>query len=325
MKDGSLSGVWTSKGLAVLALLVVGGFLLAANRVDAPSQEAACPDVDSSDLHAVDFKQPPAEPYAEAERACWVDWQGARQLAAQGAYWVDVRETGAVRRLRLAGTLAVPRQDVADKAALRGLNVLILGEDVDLRALSRQCVAWRQSGHFGDVHIVLGGVRAWRLAGQPVQPDPRSTATLEPADVVSPAEYRLGMADGRWRVATLGIDPNEALTQAQVAIPTSDVGALDELRQALAQADKNTSAATATASPWVVVTADASSQTRLHALWHQQHRAIPAATHGQAVQAAQAPPLLWLGGGLRAYRGYLGEQHQLAAHAGQTLPRLCGL
>ena len=54
----------------------------------------------------------------------------------------------------------------------------------------------------------------------------------------------------------------------------------------------------------------AADQARLQALWDLQ-------------QAAQ--PLLWLHEGLDGYRRYLVQQHQLAAHAGRALPRLCGL
>ena len=283
-----------------------------------PQQSPICSrDEESDTLRQVDFSQAPVEPYTDAERACWVDWNNAKRLAAQGAQWVDVREAGMVQRLRLAGAWPVPSQEVTGKAALRGLNLLILGEDTDLRALSRQCVIWKQSGNFQGVHLVLGGVRAWRLAGQPVQPDARSASAPDQPEVVTPAEFRQGQADGLWRVVTLGVDPNEARALGNtvaMTISTDDAQALQKLQQALAQAhSKPANDPTGAPPSWLAVAADAQTQARLLALWNQKQ------------QQAAAPTLLWLGGGLRAWRDYLTGQQQLAAHAGHALPRPCGM
>jgi len=309
--------------LFALALLAWAAGCVAQNAIPpqdqaAQQQNLICPrDAESDTLRAVDFGQAPPEPYTEAERACWVDWSGAKHMAAQGAQWVDVREAGRAQRLRLVGALPVPSQEVASKAALRGLDLLILGDDTDLRALSRQCVAWKKNGNFQGVHVVLGGVRAWRLAGQPVQLDARAVSTPEPPEVVTPAEFRQGLANGLWHVVTLGVDPNEARALGQPAaltISTADAGALQQLQQTLARANTKTGNKPTEADPsWLVVTADASAQARLLALWSQQK------------QEAAAPTLLWLGGGLHAYRNYISEQQQLAAHAGHALSRLCGM
>ena len=299
--------------LAATALLLLAAACgPGAAAADPAPAEQTCRRADAEAPDPVAMPLAPPAPYTDAERACWIGWREARQLAAQGASWVDVREAGAAQRLRLAGALAVPRSEVADKAALRGLDLLAVGDAGDLRALSRQCVAWRQSGRFGAVHIVLGGVRAWLLAGMPVQPDPHAATPLQPPTVVSAAEYRQGVADGLWRVVTLGIAPEDAHALAQppvLALPTVDAAGLRVLRQAL-DGSGDGGAPTSIPSFWLAVAADAADQARLQALWDLQ-------------QAAQ--PLLWLHEGLDGYRRYLVQQHQLAAHAGRALPRLCGL
>lgn len=300
--------------LAAAALLPLAASGPGAAAADPAPAEQTCRRADAEAPTPVDMPlAPPAPPapYTEAERACWIGWREARQRAAQGASWVDVREAGAAQRLRLAGALAVPRAEVADKAALRGLDLLAVGDAGDLRALSRQCAAWRQSGRFGAVHVVLGGVRAWRLAGMPVQPDPHAATPPQPPTVVSAAEYRQGVADGLWRVVTLGIAPENAHALAQppvLALPAADAAGLGALGQALAGAGEG--GLMSAPSFWLAVAADAPAQAWLQALWNQQ-------------EAAQ--PLLWLHEGLDGYSRYLAQQHQLAAHAGRALPRLCGL
>jgi len=304
-------------GLAALALLAFTAVGCAAQ--DNPSQaeqDQSCPPPEKESLRAVNFQPPPAQPYSQAERACWIDWNSAQKLAqSPNAQWVDARETGAAQRLRLVGALPVPRQQVEHSAALRGLDLLIVGEDFDLRTLSRQCVTWRQSKQFAGVHVVLGGVRAWRLAGQPVQADMRATQ-IQPPEVLAPAEYWRGLNAGLWRVATLGVDADQVTALKQpvaLTIPTADAAALETLRQTLAQTPKSENQSTPAPS-WLVVTADAKTQAQLQTLWNQQQGA-----------AKQMPTLLWLGGGLRALGDYLAEQQQLAAHAGHALPRLCGM
>jgi rhodanese-related sulfurtransferase len=324
---GGRRGVGLAVGLAISALLAA---CASAVQTDVSQQDTDCSSgQDSGGSRAVDFKVPPFQPYTDAERDCWIGWADARQLAAHGAQWVDARGIGLVQRLRLTGALAVPSEDVADKAALRGLDLLILGDDVDLRSLSRQCLAWRQSGHFRGVHIVLGGVRTWRLTGQPTQAvDRRAAVTPEPPDTVTPAEYWKGLPDGLWRVVAVGLDANQQRAldyPVALTIPTADTDAFGTLRQALARTGKDDSA-DAVAQSWLVVAPDASAQARLQALWNrQQIAAAPTANGGQQTDPAPpAPTLLWLGGGLRAYRDYLTAQRQLAAHAGHALPRLCG-
>ncbi|MDR0274202.1 MAG: rhodanese-like domain-containing protein [Burkholderiaceae bacterium] len=310
-------------GLLALALLAAwaSNCALAQQKLATPQgqvqeQDLSClRDEGNHTPHAVDFKEVPFEPYTAAERACWIDWDGARRLAAQGAQWVDVREAGTVQRLRLVGALPVPSHEVAGKAALRGLNLLIVGEDTDLRALSRQCLAWKSNGNFNAVHVVLGGVRAWRLARQPVQLDTRAAGTPEPPEVVTPAQFWQGQADRLWRVVTLGVERGQAQIlgyPVALALPKADAAALQELQKALAQTQKQNGSG-APAPSWLAVAADAPTQARLLAVW------------GQQPQAATTPALLWLGGGVRVWREYLSEQKQLAAHAGHALPRACGL
>ncbi|KAF5304311.1 hypothetical protein FQR65_LT08003 [Abscondita terminalis] len=260
-----------------------------------------CGREDPQPLPLVELPAPAPQALTEAERACWIDWDRAREMvanAANVAVWLDVREAGATQRLGLGGALAVPSEQVADKAALRGLQLLVLGEGGDLRTLSRQCVAWRQSGRFSNVHVVLGG----RAAAPPT--------------VVSAAEYRQAAPDRLWRVVTVGLAPAQANALPQppaLAIAAADAAGLQSLRQVLE--DARTQTQTQKAPPWLVVAADAAAVARLQAWWSQR----------QPAQALPASPVLWLDAGLAGYRSYLIQQQQLASHTGHALPRQCGL
>ena len=169
-------------------------------------------------------------------------------------------------------------------------------------------------GGTGKTPMILWLIEHCRARGLRVGVVSRGYGATPPQlpTVVSAAEYRQGVADGLWHVVTLGIAPDDAQALAQppvLALPTADAAGLRVLRQAL-DGSGDGGAPTSIPSFWLAVAADAADQARLQALWDLQ-------------QAAQ--PLLWLHEGLDGYRRYLVQQHQLAAHAGRALPRLCGL
>ena len=294
-------------------LLLAG--LVSAASVCALAQSESLPlrcDRDADDaLRPVVFAAGDASTYSEAERACWLDWTAAQQVAPGPAgQWVDVRDAGARRRLGLPGVTAVELADLPSKAFLKGQSLVLIGTGVGLKALSTQCVALRQSGQFKSVHVLLHGVRAWRLANQPALVD---GSVLAP-DEVGAQELWLGAADDQWRIAAIGLDADQ-LARLPVK-PAFSIGTQD-LKQALAELAARI-ARRADDQPhqqWVVLTATSSQLAQVRAQWLER----------LAINTHTVPSPLWFVGAWPAYASYLEQQQILAAHAGRPLPRLCGM
>jgi len=202
--------------------------------------------------------------------------------------------------------------DLAGKTFLQGQALVLIGSGADLRALTGRCLTLRQSGQFKSVHVLLGGVRSWRLAGQPIQAG--GSALLPPGEA-SAQDLWLGAADGLWRIAALGLSARQ---RQSLPVPTDqvlDLGA--PAAQAVQELERqiNRQPLPAPAS-WLVVAADAQQLAQAQALWQQRQNTQDA--HGQHT-------IVWLAGGWPAYASYLEQQKTLAAHAGRSLPRICGM
>lgn len=271
------------------------------------------------------FTEPPSASYSPAQRACWANWPLAWQIATgPGGQWVDVRDQGARDRLALPGVMAVDLASLPDKAALKGQSLVLVGTGVDLHALSAQCAALRQSGQFQDVRVLLHGVRAWRLAGQPVWP----TGPALPADEVSAQELWLGAADKLWHLAAIGLNDEQLKRLPLAAAWVTDA---KDIRQAVQALAIRTRAKTPTDDPrpqrWLVLTATPAQLAEVRALWSEAHAHATAdgdkGANAQADSLASSQPL-WLAGAWPGYARYIEHQTTLSAHAGQTLPRLCG-
>ncbi|MFT3779447.1 MAG: hypothetical protein QM772_14435 [Ottowia sp.] len=249
--------------------------------------------------------------YTDAERACWADWPQAQALA-QGlnGQWVDVRDAGSARRIALRGAATVGLTDLADKAFLKGQSLVLVGTGVDLKALTERCVALRQRGQFSGVHVLLGGARTWRLAGQPVQADGTAVAP----DEASAQELWLGAAGDLWQLAVFGLSAEQRQSLPVPASRVLDLGA--DARRAVDELQRRATTGERLAAPrqWLVVAPDAAQLAQAQALWRER---------AQAASPLGAP--IWLSGGWQAYAAYLQQQKTLAAHAGRPLPRLCGM
>lgn len=249
--------------------------------------------------------------YSKAERACWADWPQAQALAAgPTGLWIDVRDVGERHRLGLPGAVVLDPADVPGKTFLQGQSLVLVGTGVDLKLLSSHCVALRQSGRFKDVHVLLHGVRSWRAAGQTVQVQ---GAVLAP-DEISPRELWLGAADGLWRIVTIGLTQEQS---EDLAVPVALTASDADLEQALSalHAQAGRAIAREPQQRWLVVAGTDKQLARARALWRTRF--------AQTAPAALQP--LWLAGAWPAYADYLRQQRILAAHAGQPLPRLCGI
>ena len=299
----------------LLAWLVTAASACALAQVD--SQPLTCERGAYESLRPVVFAASDATAFSETERACWVDWAPAQALATRSnGQWLDVRDAGARRRLSLPGVTAIALADLPSKAFLKGQTLVLVGTGVDLKALSSQCVALRQSGHFKGVHVLLHGVRAWRLANQPALVEGSALAP----DEVDAQELWLGAADDQWRIAAIGLDADGLRSLPMAATFTASASNLKQVVADLAhrisrQVDSQPH------QRWLVLTATPEQLAELRALWLELQPSLDA----QALPVTTGTTPWWLVGAWPAYASYLEQQKTLAAHAGRPLPRLCGM
>ena len=284
------------------------------------AQQLTCPVGQDIPFQAVDFDQPAPVPYSQAERACWAGWPQALALAqGPNGLWVDVRDAGSVQRLALQhGTVNVALINLGDKAFLKKRSLVLVGAAVDLRAITQRCVTLRQSGQYQDVHVLLGGVRSWRLAGQSIQSD---GSALLPADEASARDLWLGAADGQWKIAVFNLSEQQRQNLPVPPTQVLDLGA--NMTQAVQELERQVVSQPVPApGRWLVVAPDATALAQTKTLWHQrQDGGKP--EDAKNLDASHA--VIWLAGGWSAYAAYIQQQKKLAAHAGLPLPRICGI
>lgn len=293
--------------LGLLACAVLGS----AHAADAPAPALTCGRADEQALHGIAYPAESTVDYSDAQRQCWLHWKPAQAIATGPlGMWIDVRDAGTQRQVALAGATTVGLADLADKAFLHGQSLVLVGSGVDLEALSSRCVALRRSGQFKDVHVLLGGVRAWRLAGAQV----RLGDGAAPADEVGAQDLWRGASEGLWRIATLGVSAGQS---RRLPALVDFAGSGPDLAGAMSGLSRRM-AATGGDQPqrqWLAVAATPEQQSQARRLWQQ----------ASAAADPPLPPLYWLSGGWPEYLRYLDQQQTLAAHAGRSLPRLCGI
>ncbi len=232
-------------------------------------------------------------PYSADETACWLDVQ-----KAHGGDWtlLDVREVGVSERTPLSGTVAMSLASLADRKYLRDQPLVLVGTGVDLRVLTRSCMALRQQG-FARLRVLLGGARSWhRTRG---------------VDMLTPQEVWLGGIDGQWRIVSVGLQADQV---ASLPIPPEITLSASVEGATLQHAILDTEKAKPSEPPhqWLVVASDDMAQQAVLVRWQQ------------TVQVKESLPVAWLSGGWSDYRAYLDQQQHSAAHAGRALPSSCG-
>lgn len=285
-----------------LAIVVFG---VAWAQIDEQEQSFTCQKPDQI-VNAVVFSGA-ANVYTEVERSCWIDWYQAQARATgKGGQWVDVRDAGAARSIVLPGVATVHLADLDDKTFLKGQSLVLVGTGVDLKVLSSRCAELRHSGQFEGVHVLLGGVRSWRMTGQPVLIDGHTLSAQE----ISARELWLGVVDGLWQVAAMGLSSEQIASLPIQRKYILDLGA--DMQQAVVQMSKRfRHEPLPIPRQWLVIVDTPEHLVLARDLWQQ-------------VTDVTANPL-WLSGGLPAYATFLEQQKTLAANAGRSLPRLCGM
>lgn len=276
-------------GAAMLCALSLVAHWVAAQE----SVAQACLREDYSQPAIPVFGRATPKPYSAQEQACWIGVQEARD---EGWMRLDVRDLPMPARVLLPGTVALSLSAVADRKYLRDQPLVLIGSGVDLRALTLSCVALRAQG-FTRVRTLLGGARSW--SQKPGE------------DLLTPQEFWLGATDGQWRIVGVGLRADQVADlplPPEVALPLSADGMA--LQKAVVDAER--ARPSEAHHQWLVVAPDGPGQ----------QMAIARAQQLPRERGMQ--PLAWLNGGWTAYRAYLTQQQQSAAHAGRALPRICG-
>lgn len=280
--------------VARAALLYAAGMSAWVSAADEPEAQA-CLRVDYPQAALPTFAQAVPAPYSSQETGCWTDTSEARR--SQGMV-LDVRDASLAARSPLQGTVALPLESIADRPYLRDQHLVLVGNGVDLRALTRHCLALQEQG-FSRVRVLLGGVRSW--------------SRTQRVDMLTAQEAWQGGADGQWRVISVGLGPDQiaALPVAPAVTLEASIDAAG-IQKALAVAEGKRPLAPQ--EQWLVVSQDAEAQRALLPRWQQ--------TINQT--STETRPVAWLEGGWTAYRSYLEQQKNSAAYAGRALPRACG-
>lgn len=276
-------------GLAMFCVASLAVTVAAAQVTDAQS----CLRVDYSQPALPVFSHATPAPYSAREVACWINVQ-----EAHGGGWMplDVRDAALSARAPLTGVAALPLESVADRQYLREQPLVLVGTGVDLRALTKSCLTLRQHG-FARLRVLVGGARSWSRTQQ--------------TDMLTPQEVWLGGLDGQWRIATVGLSPDQWASlpvPPEITLPASIER--NALQRALADAER-----LRPSEPnrqWLVVVPDGTEQQALIVGWQQ------------SPQDGGTRPVAWLSGGWVAYRAYLSQQQHSAANAGRALPHVCG-
>ncbi|ARU03920.1 hypothetical protein CCO03_03810 [Comamonas serinivorans] len=206
--------------------------------------------------------------------------------------------------------------------------MVLLGNDVDLKVLSAQCVALRESGQFLQVHVLLGGIRAWERSGKPVV---RGAGVQMDTALVSAQEAWIGARSGVWQIAAVGLgeaDLAQLPTAPAIRIAGRTAAQPSPMTQQAASALWQEVAAQMQRTPieaprqWLIVTATEVQQSQLMQAWRKAS-ADPGSSTVDALDGQH--PATWLAGGMSAYLNDLQQQLALARNAGRSLPRICGM
>jgi len=238
---------------------------------------------------------------APVASACWIDYPNVEAWADGSPTFVDVRSPATIQSYRLAGVLEIALSDLPRKAFLKQQSIVLIGSGFDDADLAQACEVLHADG-FSKVKLLRGGVRTWQQAGRAAV---RAGADFAP-DSIAPAAFHRGVSDAPWLVLGVGLPPSDGLPKLarMRAVDGKDgIAVIAQARSELAQMPEEKRP-----SLIVVVAQDAASLRELR----------------EAARRARVADIVFLEGGLAAYRQFLTEQESIAANAGKPLVRPCG-
>jgi rhodanese-related sulfurtransferase len=234
------------------------------------------------------------------DRACLVGVAEAEKIRLKlNSQFVDVRSPAEYERARIADSINIPLHLVKTKPFLRTVNVVLVDHGRGSAELAQYCLQLKEAG-FRSVAVLDGGLYAWQQAGKPLAGDPQAQARL---DRMSAAELFAERLYTGWLVVdatTKGIPAD-----LRKWLPGNIAPARHKAASEQAAAIRSLVARQRQANPRlnVLVVADADARyERLEA----------------ALSKGRPGPLLYLDGGLTAYRAYV--ERQVAMWAQQHQP-----
>lgn len=120
---------------------------------------------------------------------------------------IDVRKPGAYADAHIPGSLRFPLYQVKARSFLRSRNLILVDEGWGNPRLEEEVESLRARG-FDSVHILDGGINAWRRAGGRMQGRAVSPARLAELD---PAEFWTSRPYEDWMVIFPSADPSQRL------------------------------------------------------------------------------------------------------------------
>ena len=207
-----------------------------------------------------------------------------RHRQKQGVVLVDVRPAADWSTARIPGAMHIPLAFVETKAFLKGRPIVLVGSGHDSAALLKSCRTLNTKGF--KARLLSGGIQAWLVAGGPLAGNP---AALIPKREMRPeAFYREKNIVGR---PVLYVAGEEAKADMNAVVPyavsISPEAKPEDIKKLIGAGLKKVS--TGETLPPLVCTPDGRGHGRI------------------AARLAQAgiTPVLFLEGGLAAYRTYL--------------------
>jgi rhodanese-related sulfurtransferase len=261
----------------------------------APDPNCAAPAGDRTASPAPTASFKPRSP----DRACLVSLAEAEKIRLKAnSQFVDVRSPADYERTRIADSINIPLHLVKTKPFLRNVNVVLVDHGRGSAELAQHCRQLKDAG-FRSVSVLDGGLYAWQQAGKPLAGDPMAQARLDRMSAAELFAERLytgwlvvdATAKGipadlrRWLPGNIAPARQKTATEQAAAIRTLIA------RQRQANARLN-----------VLVVAD--TDTRYERL-------------DTALAKGNTGPVLYLDGGLGAYRAYVNQQVAMWAQQNQ--------
>ena len=114
-----------------------------------------------------------------------------RQVKNHSATIVDIRDSGALGKVSIPGSLNISLHFIKTKQRLKNSFLILVGEGYGYRLALRACFALQKSRF--NAKVLFGGLPAWRASGGPVEGD---LTVLSQYKYIAPSAFTTDLADG---------------------------------------------------------------------------------------------------------------------------------
>lgn len=264
-------------------------------RNSAPDPNCAAPGADIAAAPAPNVSFKPRSP----DRACLVSLAEAEKIRLKSnSQFVDVRSPADYERARIADSINIPLHLVKTKPFLRNVNVVLVDHGRASAELAQHCRQLKEAG-FRSVAVLDGGLYAWQQAGKPLAGDPMAQARL---DRMSAGELFAERLYTGWLV--VDVTAKGIPADLRKWLPGNIAPARQKSASEQAAAIRALVARQRQANPRLNVLVVADSDARYERL-------------DTALAKGGTGPVLYLDGGVSAYRAYVNQQVAMWAQQNQ--------